>query len=281
MANKRKNTLLYSDLFKLEKEEENMVISSSSSSPRGSSSSGFSTPFYSDFESSDGDFMAELTRQMAECMLQEEDDEKVKDRVFEDPKAISSSVKNNEQSYVDKLKNGLNSGPPFHQVNELKNQPPVSNCWGKRVKEAELAQQKQLQKTQQQRYNRQSQYRGRNGSGMQAVFLGGSGSRNGPPGTGVFLPRVASDPTELKNKSGGCSIVLMPTRVLQTLEVHFRQRQQPHSKVPSLIGSGGSIINSVPKDESTKLNGHSQLEKNQRLGINREEEVQLPQEWTY
>lgn len=39
-----------------------------------SSSSGFSTPDLGSFRSEDGgDFVAELTRQMAECMLEEED----------------------------------------------------------------------------------------------------------------------------------------------------------------------------------------------------------------
>ncbi|GFP82490.1 hypothetical protein PHJA_000392000 [Phtheirospermum japonicum] len=187
-----------------------MVISSwssQSSSPCGSSS---------DFESNEEDFIAELTRQMAECMLQEEEeDEKVMNYVC--------------------------------QVYELKNQPPVSKeghfCRGRRVKGTESTQQKQLKKTQQD-YYRPRQYRGRNGSGMQAVFLGGSGPRNGPPGTGVFLPRPTSDPTDLKKKSG-CSIVLMPTRVLQALELHFKQRH--HSTVPSL--SGGSLIQSRPKEK--------------------------------
>lgn len=92
----------------------------------------------------------------------------------------------------------------------MKNQPPVSNessTRGRRLRRSELAQQKPVQKTEQQF----KQYRGgmewggvgRNGYtglGMQAVFIGGSGSRSGANGTGVFLPR---DPTEQqKNKPG-------------------------------------------------------------------------------
>lgn len=89
----------------------------------------------------------------------------------------------------------------------MKNQPPVSkesSSWGRRVRRSESAQQKTEQQF--------KQYRGgvewggggvgRNGysgSGMQAVFIGGSGSRSGTNGTGVFLPR---DPTEHKSKSG-------------------------------------------------------------------------------
>lgn len=97
-SNQRK-PLLFSDLFKnhrntsMEKEQQqqhlNVVISASSSSSSSSStqflsswdsssSSGFSTPLHSDLGSSEGDdadFIAELTRQMAECMLEEEEEE--------------------------------------------------------------------------------------------------------------------------------------------------------------------------------------------------------------
>lgn len=77
------------------------------------------------------------------------------------------------------------------------------------MKGAELTQQMQLQKTEQNyRRYRERDWRigqgrkGQVGSGMRAIFLGGSGSRNGSSGTGVFLPRVAKDPVELKKKSG-------------------------------------------------------------------------------
>lgn len=39
-------------------------------------------------------------------------------------------------------------------------------------------------------------------SGMRAVFLGGPGSRRESSGTGVFLPRRAGNPTEMKKKPG-------------------------------------------------------------------------------
>ncbi|KAK6138002.1 hypothetical protein DH2020_028256 [Rehmannia glutinosa] len=263
MGFESKKALLYSDLFKCdrEKEEEAIVISktegsswsssSNQSSPCGSSSSGFSTPLYSDLGSSesfdDGDFIAELTRQMAEHMLQDEDEDE-----------------DEEKDTV---------------VYELKNKSPVRNC-RERVKMTESSQRKQFQKTE----HHYMQYRGRewgvgrgrnghSGSGMQAVFLGGSGLRTGSTGTGVFLPRVTSDPTELKKKPG-CSMVLMPTRVLQALELHFNRR---HDSAAPPLGGRGSPNHSCPKDESTISNGHSQLE-NQSTNY---DEMQLPQEWTY
>ncbi|XP_042042585.1 uncharacterized protein LOC121787794 isoform X3 [Salvia splendens] len=234
--NNHRKPLLFSDLFKNhqnDKDQRGAASASASTSSSNqflsswdSSSSGFSTPLRSDFGSSEGDdadFIADLTRQMAECML---DDEET---------AAADTVS---------------------EVYELKNQPQRATR-GRRVRRSESAQQKTEQ-----------QYRGRewggpvingySGSGMQAVFLGGSGPRIGSSGTGVFLPR---DPTEPKTKSG-CSMVLMPTRVLQVLEKHFSKMQQD-SNAPPPPHSGGS-----PKEE-----GESRISN----GL----EMQLPQEWTY
>ncbi|KAK4441091.1 hypothetical protein Salat_0444000 [Sesamum alatum] len=290
-CNERK-PLLFSDLFKshrttvVSKLEGSSSSSSSSwnlSSSGDSSSSGFSTPLYSDLGSSegdgdDGDFIAELTRQMAECMLQEEKEEE---------NAGSSPVKSEkERSDVDsggvrRLQNGLysapvcvNDGRPPIQVYELKNQPAAVSKERRRAKGTESTQQKQFQKTEQhpQQY---MQYRGRewgfchgrnghSGSGMQAVFLGGSGSRSGSPGTGVFLPGGARDPTHLKKKSG-CSMVLMPTRVLQVLELHFNRRQDSSAPPSSCDESSRSDV--LP-------NGHLEVPAHS-------DEMRLPQEWTY
>ncbi|XP_011089791.1 uncharacterized protein LOC105170638 isoform X2 [Sesamum indicum] len=284
-CNERK-TLLFSDLFKphrntiMSKLEGSSSSSSSNlSSSCDSSSSGFSTPLYSDLGSSegddDGDFIAELTRQMAECMLQEEEENADVNHVFEGSRPAKSKK---ERSDVDS--GGVqysspvcvNNGRPPIQVYELKNQPEVVCKERRRAKGTESTQQKQLPKTEQQHY---MQYRGRewgishghSGSGMQAVFLGGSGSRTGSPGTGVFLPRGARDPTHLKKKSG-CSMVLMPTRVLQVLELHFNRVQDSSGAPPSSTGT----------DESTRKdvlpNGDSDLPANS-------DEMRLPQEWTY
>ncbi|KAG6415048.1 hypothetical protein SASPL_122449 [Salvia splendens] len=249
--------LLFSDLFKnhYPNEKEHMITSSASSpssnstqflsSWDSSSSSGFSTPLRSDFASSEGDdadFIAELTRQMAERMLDDE----------EDP---AYEMKTN--GYKTELDELTHSNI---QVYELKNQPPErkERRRGRRVKRSESAQPKQLQKTEQ-------QYRGGldwggvgingySGSGMQAVFLGGSVPRVGHTGTGVFLPR---DPTELKHKS--------------VLEKHFSSRIQQDSN------DGGP-----PTDESTESNG-LELGSSPELEIRPPDisEVQLPQEWTY
>lgn len=81
-----KNFFLHADLFKLEENRDNNSVimsqwrspSSNNSSACDSSSSGFNSPFGSELDSSeseDGDFTAVLSRQMAECMLHEEEEE--------------------------------------------------------------------------------------------------------------------------------------------------------------------------------------------------------------
>lgn len=47
------------------------------------------------------------------------------------------------------------------------------------------------------------------GSGMRAIFLGGSGSRNVMSGTGVFLPRSSTDATDHSRKKPGTSLGLI------------------------------------------------------------------------
>ncbi|KAG6436215.1 hypothetical protein SASPL_101100 [Salvia splendens] len=267
--NNHRKPLLFSDLFKNhqnDKDQHGAASASASSSSSNqflsswdSSSSGFSTPLRSDFGSSEGDdadFIADLTRQMAECMLDDEETAAA-DTVSEASSYDNLDAINNE-SYSSSVRIDGSSQASM-KVYELKNQPQRATR-GRRLRRSESTQ----QKTEQQ----YKQYRGRewgggpvingySGSVMQAVFLGGSGPRIGSSGTGVFLPR---DPTEPKTKSG-CSMVLMPTRVLQVLEKHFSKIQEDSNAPPP--HSGGS-----PKEE-----GESRISD----GL----EMQLPQEWTY
>lgn len=197
-----KKTFLYADLFKLEENRDHSSVimsqrrspsSSNNSSACDSSSSGFNSPFGSELDSSeseDGDFTAELSRQMAECMLTEEEED-------ERNRPVNHYVPIRSFEY------GPNSNRP---VLAHANRVPCMN----RVNGAELTRPVQTRKTEQNygRY-RDGEWRngsgrnGHNGSGMRAVFLGGAGSRNGSTGTGVFLPRVTNnDPVEQKKKSG-------------------------------------------------------------------------------
>ncbi|KAL5580902.1 hypothetical protein UlMin_013344 [Ulmus minor] len=115
------------------------------------------------------------------------------------------------------------------------------------------------------------------GSGMRAVFLGGSGSANGSSGTGVFLPCVIGDTSQSRSKKRGCSPVLIPAKVMQALKVHFDRfgqlSPQNASNFPlqhDSYNAGRSGIYSQKKRQSRAvvpaMNGN---------------EVGLPQDWTY
>lgn len=110
------------------------------------------------------------------------------------------------------------------------------------------------------------------GGMMQAVFLGGSGSRSG---TGVFLPRAGTVvvPSEsTKNKGKGCSTVLIPARVVQALQLHFDKT------APKVVG--------IPPLRDLVLNhreGMFSLENHQstKAATEVQNDMILPQEWTY
>ncbi|XP_075473353.1 uncharacterized protein LOC142504360 [Primulina tabacum] len=201
----------YADLFKPQKnmaltvdEQESVHLSvseiGSGSSLGASCSSGLSTPFGSELGSSgseDEEFMAELSRQMAECMLNEEE---------EDSNTDCTSVCEGFEVY------------------QLKNQTQESGVGESRVKGN-----KRVPNTGRDFVNYKRKGHGMVGSGMKAIFLDNSGSSYGAGGTGVFLPRCPNDPTREKKKPV-CS-VLMPVRVLQTLELHFSRLSDTSSPV--------------------------------------------------
>lgn len=125
-----------------------------------------------------------------------------------------------------------------------------------------------------------------NGSGMRAVFLGGSSTRNGSSGTGVFLPTGAYRTAEPKRKPGGCSTVLIPARVLQTLQQHFNNV----GAVSQSKGGDASTNSPWQNDVLARINELLSQQKERaefqpRPGLARvnddREEVKLPQEWTY
>ncbi|CAI9770869.1 unnamed protein product [Fraxinus pennsylvanica] len=247
----KKKKLLFSDLFK---GNQSMASSPSTESVLGSSSA-LSSPFGSELDSTetsgseDEDFIAELTRQMAEHLLQEDGENSLSDCVSDESK--------------------------------LKNQATVRkqgrNSRGRRVGRSELTQKKPLYQTEQ-------QYKGVNwgnglyyGSGMRAVFLGGSGSSHGSCGTGVFLPRGSNVPAEHKKKSGACSTVLIPTRVLQALELHFNRSTASRDSTDQHSSQNS---NDIHVNDSSHING-GEAQLIEKQSGNENEETLLPQEWTY
>ncbi|KAH6837141.1 hypothetical protein C2S53_018239 [Perilla frutescens var. hirtella] len=289
-----RKTSLYVDLFKLQEKRDTSCecnnttmksqwrIPSSNyySSTCDSSSSGFTSPFGSELgssESEDGDFAAELSRQMAECMLHEEEEEERNSVTQENLKYVFSSNRPI-----------LDHANPRNPCIKLKNQSPVGDqvrvSRGGRVKGAELTQQMQTQKMEH-NYERCRDRDWRSGvgrkensgSGMRAIFLGGPGSRNGSSsGTGVFLPRVTNNPVQPKKKSG-LSTVLIPTRVLEALELHFKTHSDCAASLVS-ARTAGSPHHASPRDERVRSKGQGKI----HVEAPNIDEIQiLPQEWTY
>lgn len=202
------------------------------------SSCGSSTDETSDQE----ELIGELTRQMAENMLQEDDE-------------------NSTISHLDKPK------PSQFHSNHV-----VQNDKGKKCR----------QQNQQHRYGNGSNRGGflstslQNGSGMKVVFLGETGSKNGSSGgTGVFIPHATNnlpDPQPRK-KPGRCPTVLMPERVLETLKQHFERRaaNQAHP-------NGVFHTNHSHKLQPQETNSNNRVASNDLCD---HLELQLPQEWTY
>lgn len=252
----------YADLFKPQKnmalivEEQEGVHLSISENGSGSSlgascSSGLSTPFGSELGSSgsdDEEFMAELSRQMAECMLNEEEEDHAQD------------------SYTD--------GTSVCEVYRLKNQPQESGVGESRVKGY-----KRVPNTGRNYVNYRHIGQGIVGSGMKAIFLDNSGSSYGSGGTGVFLPRCPNNPTPEKKKPV-CS-VLMPVRVLQTLELHFSRLSDTSSPVSRGSTSPHCIGHDTPNWTHSGLKDTRNDARFQSQPEHEEEETQLPQEWTY
>ncbi|XP_047342016.1 uncharacterized protein LOC124945597 [Impatiens glandulifera] len=106
-------------------------------------------------------------------------------------------------------------------------------------------------------------------SGMRAVFLGNSGGKPERAGTGVFLPRQANTPAENRRKSE-CSTVLLPERVVQALNLNIES--QYDAAVKHRNGVEMAMM-------AQRRNNMILQQQKQQHAVN--QEIQLPQEWTY
>lgn len=273
-----------------------------------SSSSFLTNSFGSELDSNDADlddggeedeFIAQLTRQMADYMLEENDDNGnpkpsgVQKHNLQEPN-YNQNHEQTRRSYADTVKKsivGFQSNQNFTvdkqteapiQLYQVENQPRVGGQsggggWGRRGgKMSDLTQQMKPHHQNQMHNNRGFMNGGKaynsggvhGSSGMRAIFLGGSGSRSVTSGTGVFLPRSATDATDHSRKKPGCSTVLVPTRVLQALEQHFNNMESlspsktlPHTHpAPQAKKDGKQAQESVSADHPKS---------------------KLPQEWIY
>ncbi|KAF8394429.1 hypothetical protein HHK36_020637 [Tetracentron sinense] len=119
------------------------------------------------------------------------------------------------------------------------------------------------------------------GPGMQAVFLD-SGQRS--CGTGVFLPQRAGNNFQ-PSKKPACSSVLLPSRVVQALNLNVhalgsqRSPQRDISKNPK-GGSGNLVSNNNDNDVNDRVSSQRCVT---IISQSRSSspEIFLPKEWTY
>ncbi|KAF8403006.1 hypothetical protein HHK36_011101 [Tetracentron sinense] len=117
----------------------------------------------------------------------------------------------------------------------------------------------------------QHQQQQQTGSGMRAVFLGGSGTRRESCGTGVFLPRRIGNTSDSRKKPA-CSTVLLPARVVQALNLNLDDMGARFNG--GFVPEHGSVM--------ARSNGLlSQQRRNMRPQPAMNHEIRLPQEWTY
>ncbi|KAL2481609.1 hypothetical protein Adt_34575 [Abeliophyllum distichum] len=142
------------------------------------------------------------------------------------------------------------------------------------------------------------------GSGMRALFLGDPATKNERSGTGVFLPRRFGTPTETRKKSDvfdglpflifsatecimslwqmqGVLQFLLPDRVVQALNLNLESMDsQPQPQPPNR--SNGNFIPdyaAAVKYRNNVVMAHQR--KNQRQAAMTNQDLRLPQEWTY
>ncbi|KAK7261520.1 hypothetical protein RIF29_27834 [Crotalaria pallida] len=116
------------------------------------------------------------------------------------------------------------------------------------------------------------------GPGMRALFLGGPVSSGG---TGVFFPRSGANPspppeTTIKKQGKGCATVLIPSRVVQALQLHFDQ----------MSATSGTKAGAFPPLHDVLVSNRDgmyslQKQQSQEAPENMQNEMLLPQEWTY
>ncbi|XWS59891.1 hypothetical protein CRYUN_Cryun08bG0160800 [Craigia yunnanensis] len=133
---------------------------------------------------------------------------------------------------------------------------------------------------QQQQQQQQQLSPTQNRSGMRAVFLGNPTGKRECAGTGVFLPRRIGTPSEPRKKPA-CSTVLLPDRVVQTLNLNLDEIAAQPQLHPRFNASFTADSDAALKPRSGGNVSASQKQCNFRpqQGINHE--VRLPQEWTY
>lgn len=109
-------------------------------------------------------------------------------------------------------------------------------------------------------------------SEFRAVFLNKPGSKTGSTGTGVFLPQNSGTSSQTRKKKG-CSTVLIPTRVVHALKLHFEKTGVPSRLDSTMIPLKPDVVRWKNESLGQKRRPQTPQTAPQDLG--------LPQEWTY
>ncbi|KAL4297783.1 hypothetical protein GQ457_12G032560 [Hibiscus cannabinus] len=132
------------------------------------------------------------------------------------------------------------------------------------------------------------------GSGMRAVFLGGSdGVKRPSAGTGVFIPRRYDNNNNNNNnhtnttiheprKKPGCSTVLLPAKVVQALNLNFDETNNSHVQPQFNPGHVQPQFNpGFASNFDALVARRNALLGQARRNFRQEGTLNLPQEWTY
>ncbi|KAF8102450.1 hypothetical protein N665_0198s0150 [Sinapis alba] len=122
-------------------------------------------------------------------------------------------------------------------------------------------------------------------SGVKAVFVDGSGSRTGSGGTGVFLPRSHGSTVVETRKKSGCSTVIIPARVVEALKVHFEKLGVPSTFSSDIPPFHDALLVSMNKNNKSSSSTRAQSGPSYMAEMSAENHQEppadLPHEWTY
>ncbi|KAG2274722.1 hypothetical protein Bca4012_045314 [Brassica carinata] len=245
------------------------------------------------------EYVEELTRQMANYMLQ--DDEKHQ-------KSCSGGGGSGSpqstlwspfaSSYSSPIGPSRESSPPLTPVTAMETQPVMIPFQSKQAliddqirsiqaNFHKIKKEKDKQRTDDvlghkaRSYHQQQRPR----SGVKAVFVDGSGSKTGSGGTGVFLPRSHGTVVETRKKSG-CSTVIIPARVVEALKVHFEKLGVPSTFSFDIPPFHDALLVSM-KNKNNKSSSSTRGQSGPlymaetSAETHQEPPADLPHEWTY
>ncbi|XP_010529787.1 PREDICTED: uncharacterized protein LOC104806538 [Tarenaya hassleriana] len=117
----------------------------------------------------------------------------------------------------------------------------------------------------------------RDGSAMQAVFLGNPTGKRGSTGTGVFLPRrITPTPSATVNrKKQTLSTVLVPARVAQALNLNL----DDSAAQPQLHPQAG--VSDASLRQRSNNGGMSGQKRGETRPVVPSNEIRLPSDWSY